>query len=137
MSKAGEAYRISYCFSVNPQDLIKVSIKLGIVSIYNQNYQFGLKFIKEAVFKNIESPKQDPNTTNLLNTIQALLYLGCGKLQEMSYCLWESPICTTEELSIMATEKDISFYAIIAGLKTFNRKRFKEDYYSKPYFRIL
>jgi hypothetical protein len=75
MGKAAEAYRISYCFSVNTDDLVKVSIKLGTVSIYNQNYSFGLKFVKEAVFKDMENPK-DAETTNLLNTIHALLQVG-------------------------------------------------------------
>lgn len=83
MSKAAEAFRISYCFSVITDDYVKVGIQLGIVSIYNQNYQYGIKFVKEAVFKNLDNPKKEAKTTNLLNTIQALLYLGCGKLQEL------------------------------------------------------
>lgn len=37
----------------------------------------------------------------------------------------------------MATEKDMAFYCIMSGLMTYSRKMFKEDYYSKPYFRIL
>lgn len=90
MIKAAEAYRISYCFSMNPVDSIKVSIKLGIVSIYNQNFSFGLKFVKEAAYKNLESPI-DTETTNLLNTIQALLYAGNGNLNELASCLWELP----------------------------------------------
>lgn len=90
MQKAAEAYRISYCFSVNTEDLVKVSIKLGTVSIYNQNYTFGLKFVKEAVFKDLESP-QNTQTTNLLNTIQALLYIGNNNLIEAAACLWELP----------------------------------------------
>lgn len=100
MIKAAEAYRISYCFSVNPADLIKVSIKLGIVSLYNQNYSFGLKFVKEAAFKNLENPK-DSETTNMLNTIMALLYAGNGNLRELATCLWESPTCSVDELRII------------------------------------
>lgn len=136
MVKAAEAYRISYCFSVNPDDLIKVSIKLGIVSLYNQNFSFGLKFVKEAVYKNFESPSNQ-ETTNLLNTIQALLYAGNGNLNELATVLWENPICSLDELAIMSSEQDMAFYAVIAGLKTYSRKKFKDDYYSKPYFRIL
>lgn len=90
MMKAAESYRISYCFSVNTNDLVKVSIKLGTVSIYNQNYFFGLKFVKEAVFKDMESPK-DEETTNHLNTIRALLLVGNNNLQEAASCLWEMP----------------------------------------------
>lgn len=136
MQKAAEAYRISYWFSVNTEDLVKVSIKLGTVSIYNQNYTFGLKFVKEAVFKDLETP-QNSQTTNLLNTIQALLYIGNNNLHEAASCLWELPTCTQEELSILSCEKDLAFYAIMSGLLTLQRKKFKEDYYSKPNFRIL
>jgi hypothetical protein len=136
MQKAAEAYRISYCFSVNTEDLVKVSIKLGTVSIYNQNYTFGLKFVKEAVFKDLESP-QNTQTTNLLNTIQALLYIGNNNLHEAATCLWELPSWSSEELSVLSSENDLAFYAIISGLLTLQRKRFKEDYYSKPNFRIL
>lgn len=136
MVKAAEAYRISYCFSVNTEDLVKVSIKLGTVSIYNQNFSFGLKFVKEAVYKDIENPT-NAETTNLLNTIQALLHIGNSNLHEAAACLWEMPSCTQEELSILSCEKDLAFYAVISGLLTYSRKKFKEDYYSKPYFRIL
>lgn len=136
MIKAAEAYRISYCFSVNPEDLIKVSIRLGIASLYNQNYSFGLKFVKEANFKNMENPK-DAKTTNMLNTILALLYAGNGNLSEVASHLWENPICSIEELSSISSEKDLAFYSIMSGLMHFSRKKFKDDYYSKPYFRIL
>ena len=37
----------------------------------------------------------------------------------------------------MSCEKDLAFYAIMSGLLTYERKKFKDDYYSKPYFRIL
>jgi hypothetical protein len=136
MQKAAEAYRISYCFSVNTEDLIKVSIKLGTVSIYNQNYTFGLKFVKEAVYKDMETP-QDQATSNLLNTIHALLYVGNGNLVEAAQCLWETSCCSPEELPLLSSEKDLAFYAILSGLLTLQRKKFKEDYFSKPQFRIL
>lgn len=137
MSKAAEAYRISYCFSISTEDIVKVSIKLGTVSIYNQNFSFGLKFVKEAVFKNLESPK-NAETTNLLNTIHALLQVGNYKLNDVASCLWEQPVCSQEEIANLATDsKDLAFYAIMAGLMTYSRKKFKDDYYSKPYFRIL
>ena len=137
MNKAAEAYRISYCFSISTEDIVKVSIKLGTVSIYNQNYSFGLKFVKEAVFKNLESPK-NAETTNLLNTIHALLQVGNYKLNDVSSCLWEQPTCSTEELANLAADpKDLAFYATMAGLMTYSRKKFKDDYYSKPYFRIV
>lgn len=136
MIKAAEAYRISYCFSVNTDDLVNVSIKLGTVSIYNQSYMFGLKFVKEAIFKDMDNPRNS-ETTNLLNTILALLYIGNSNFHEAAACLWERPCWTQEELSILSCEKDLAFYAIISGLLTYTRKKFKDDYYSKPYFRIL
>lgn len=88
------------------------------------------------MFKDLESP-QEPKVSQLLSTVFALLHLGAGNLREAAQCLWERPICTQEELPIFGTEKDLAFYAIISGLLTLQRKQFKEDYYSKPNFRIL
>lgn len=136
MGKAAEAYRISYCFSINTEDLVKISIKLGTVSIYNQNYSFGLKFVKEAMYKTLESQTSQENI-NLLNTIQALLYLGNGNLKDVAHCLWENQTSSSSEISHLTSEKDMAFYAIMSGLMAYNRKVFKDYYYSKPNFRIL
>lgn len=83
MQKAAEAYRVAYCFSINTEDIVSTSIKLGIVSIYNKNYTFGLKFVKEAVFKDLQSPGE-AKSSNILNTVHALLHLGAGNLKDVA-----------------------------------------------------
>ena len=55
-------------YSVSNEDLITSGIKIGMCSIYTKDFQFGLKYVSDAIQKNDEAPVSKTRT-QLLNTI--------------------------------------------------------------------
>lgn len=102
MYRAMEAYWNSSCYSGKNEDVITIGIKIGVSSIYAKDFAYGTKFIKDAILKNEENPT-GKQRTNLLNTIQAILYVGQYKYDKVCQTLWENPISQNEDIKHLAT----------------------------------
>jgi len=49
MFRALEAYRGCRMYSGASEDLITIGIKIGLCSIYTKDFQFGIKYVKDAI----------------------------------------------------------------------------------------
>jgi len=82
MFKALEAYRNASCYSSTNEDVITIGISIGVCSIFSKEYDYGAKYVKDAVQKNEENPTGKART-QLLSTIQALVFIGQGKYEKV------------------------------------------------------
>ena len=91
MYRALEAYRNSSCYSSTNEDVITIGIKIGVSSIYAKDFNYGAKFVKDAIQKNEENPTGKART-QLLSTIQALIFVGQGRYEKICSQLWETNV---------------------------------------------
>lgn len=89
-------------YSASNEDLITIGIKIGICSIYTRDYQFGMKYVKDAISKNDEHPTSKARTS-YLNTIQALILLGYQKFDKVCSFLWEKTTSTDQISDLVST----------------------------------
>jgi thiamine pyrophosphate-dependent acetolactate synthase large subunit-like protein len=68
MHKAQDSYRMCAAYSQSVEDVVSIGIKLGTTCIHNKDYDFGIKYVNDAMTKNNENPVS-VNITHLLNSI--------------------------------------------------------------------
>lgn len=102
--------------------------------LFRGNFAYAKKFLDEALYKNLNN---DPKKTAMLHTLAGLLNVGLKRWKVVTEYLWENPVADPESIRGLTTERDLAFYATIAGLSYYSRSEFKEYFYSKGGFKLL